>query len=101
MTIKEIMDRNLNKYVDVEVWLTDPGAWNRFHTDVISTCENWHDDTEVVDWELMDEEDYAHSIMANSCIEADFAEWYGDKDAKVLVILIEKDDPRPGGNYGW
>lgn len=40
----------------------------------------------------MDEEDYQHSILANSCEVADFAQWYDDKDAKVLVMMLAEDE---------
>ena len=38
--------------------------------------------------QFMDEDDYENTILANSSIVADFAEWYGSKDAKVLVVAL-------------
>jgi hypothetical protein len=36
----------------------------------------------------MSEEEYDHSILANTSDKADFIDWYGDKDAKVLCIML-------------
>ncbi len=38
--------------------------------------------------ELMDEEEYGNTILANSSMYADFEDWYGCKDAKVLVVVL-------------
>ena len=40
------------------------------------------------DVQLMDEEEYANTILANSSMDADFADWYGNNDAKVLVVVL-------------
>lgn len=37
----------------------------------------------------MDEEEYDETILANSGIKADFDDWYDDKEAKVLVIVLD------------
>lgn len=44
---------------------------------------------EVGLYELMNEEEYNNTLMANGDIYADFEDWYGDKDAKVLCIMIK------------
>ena len=51
--------------------------------------QNYDDDMEVGLYELMDEEEYNNTIMANCDIYADFEDWYGDKDAKVLCVMIK------------
>lgn len=38
--------------------------------------------------ELMDEEEYGNTILANSSMDADFEDWHGSKDAKVLVVVL-------------
>ena len=38
--------------------------------------------------ELMDEEEYDNTILANSSMDADFEDWHGSKDAKVLVVVL-------------
>jgi hypothetical protein len=51
------------------------------------------------DVQLMDEEEYANTILANSSMEADFADWYGDKDAKVLVVVLSYESAEPLSEY--
>lgn len=43
------------------------------------------------DVQMMDEEDYGDTILANSSMCADFEDWYGDKNAKVLVVVLSYD----------
>lgn len=40
-------------------------------------------------YSLMDETEYNNSILANTDTYADFANWYDDKNAKVLCALIK------------
>lgn len=51
------------------------------------------------DVQLMDEEEYGNTILANSSISADFEDWYGDKDAKVLVVVLSYESAEPLGEY--
>lgn len=71
-------------YVDTEVYTGD-----HFHTDYCRSTDEYTGESVVKDWSLMDEDEYNNSILANACPSADFEEWYDDKNAKVLVILIE------------
>ena len=61
---------------------------SRFHTDALGEYCEWADliQTErvIVDWELMNEDDYNNSIEANS--SGKFSDYY-DKGDKVLVVL--------------
>ena len=41
--------------------------------------------------QLMDEEEYDNTLLANSSMSADFEDWYGNKKAKVLVIALSYD----------
>lgn len=36
----------------------------------------------------MDEESYEQSILANADLRANFEDWYGNKDAKVLCMML-------------
>ena len=51
------------------------------------------------DVQLMDEEEYDNTLLANSCTSADFEDWYGDKDAKVLVVVLSYDSAEPLEKY--
>lgn len=45
-------------------------------------------DMEAVSYQLADEDTYNKTVLANSEIAADFDDWYGDINAKVLCILL-------------
>ena len=40
----------------------------------------------------MNEEEYNNTIEANSCDVANFETWYGNKDAVVLVIILNENE---------
>ena len=44
---------------------------------------------EVGLYELMNQDDYNDTLMANCDIYADFDDLYGDKNAKILCIMIK------------
>ena len=92
MTIKEVKEMYKGQYDEIEVYSTgNVGRHypNHFHTDNCRFTEEYTDESEVGLYELMDEEDYDRSIMANCSEHADFGEWYDNKDAKVLCIMIK------------
>lgn len=79
------------EYVDIEFY--EPRSWGkhkplRFHTDNCDYVDSASDIRAVHLWELMSEEDYEYSILANSSERADFDMWYDDKNAKVLCIML-------------
>lgn len=93
MTVKELIKEQYNDSIaDFEVWAY-VGKVHKIHGDFITNLDEVfskekYQDCEVVSWEIMDQERYANSIVANSIENADFEMWYDDKDAKVLVIVI-------------
>jgi len=40
------------------------------------------------DYELMDEERYNNTILANCGLAVNFETWYGNKNAEILVIVL-------------
>lgn len=91
MTIKDVKELFKNEFEEIEVFKANShGRYypNRFHTDNCSATEDYSDESEVGLYELMDEEDYNNSIMANINDYARFEEWYGNKEAKVLCIML-------------
>lgn len=91
MTIKEIKEMYEGQYEEIEVYSAlSVGKHypNHFHTDNCKFTAEFTDESEVGLYELMDEKDYNHSIMANASDYADFEEWYGNKEAKVLCIML-------------
>ena len=51
------------------------------------------------DVQLMDEEEYDSTILANAMYDADFEDWYGDKNAKVLVVVLSYESAEPLEKY--
>ena len=86
MTIRETKKKL--DFDDIEVY-ADKGR-GTFHTDNIKDVDDVPENTRVVAWELMDEDTYNQTILANTCVTADFEDWYGNKEAKVLCILIRE-----------
>ena len=89
MTVKEVKEMYKGQYEEIEVYST----WNvgkhypdHFHTDNCKFTEEFTDESKVGLYELMDEEDYNNSILANCSVE--FEEIY-EKNDKILVIVIE------------
>lgn len=95
MTIKEIKEMYKGQYEDIEVYKVSSSNSvgkhypSNFHTDNCEQVEEFTDESEVGLYELMDENEYNHSIMANSDIYADFEDWYGNKDTKILCIMLK------------
>lgn len=87
LTLAEV--KNLTEYTDIELYTAKDRDHRNFHSDYIKSYEGEEkDELLIVDYQLMDEDDYNHSVVANTCVSADFTEWYGDKDAKVLVCIV-------------
>lgn len=76
---------------DVEIYVAI-GKIGTFHGDFIKSTDLDIDNLPEKEIECvfqeMDEDEYNHSILANSCISADFGAWYDNKEAKVLVIVL-------------
>lgn len=89
MTIKEL--KTNNNYDDIEVYCPlGAGRYypDHFHTDNCKPVDNYNELAQVGFYELMGEKEYNGTLLANSDISADFADWYGSSDAKVLCIML-------------
>lgn len=90
MTLGEIKEMYAGEYVELEIFKFI-GRRHDIHSDFIdSVDEEIPDDTDVEAYKLMDEEAYGYGVLANTCFFADFEDWYGDKNAKVLVIVLSE-----------
>lgn len=49
--------------------------------------------------ELMTEQEYNDTVLANSSMSADFEDWYGNKNAKVLVVVLSHESAEPLSKY--
>lgn len=88
MKVKEIIEKHGMNCVEVEVYNADRMHFRSIHTDSIRSCYEYDENDEVLDFEVMCEERYNDTVLANSCVSADFSEWYGDNNAQILVIII-------------
>lgn len=87
--IKTVCD-TLN-VADIEIFYSRNGKPN-IHSDNLESLDIGIDDIcwhgNVLTSEPMTESEYNKTVLANSCISADFETWYGDKNAQVMVVLI-------------
>lgn len=89
--LKELLKDESKKYVDVEYYTLNNKNVNKvIHTDTIQAIKEVNDDMKVLDYQLMTEDDYNNTILANTCERADFGVWYDDENAKVLVVIVEE-----------
>ena len=90
---KEEILEMAKKADDVEIYqFTEQDRYIRgIHTDVIKGIDidiNSLPDEFTGEVELMGEDEYGRTVLANSSINADFTEWYEDKDATILVVVM-------------
>lgn len=94
MSVKEIIEENMEKVVDFEVYqYTD--RMQKLHCDYIKNIDGEfsrvvYEELEAQDYRIMDEKEYSETVLGGH-EQADFAEWYDDKNAKVLVIMLAWD----------
>jgi len=95
MTIKELKEELNEQYAECEVYKSTDKHSRMFHMfdyvnlDNCSPYGNYTEDMEVESYELMDEDEYNNSILANGEFFADFNDLYDDKNAKVLCIFVK------------
>lgn len=100
--VKEIL--NANSYDDVEFYRPmDEQHFNScdLHGDTLWGSEPITNDEDVLEWQIMDEEDYNNTILANSGDDESFAELFGDEDAKILVIVLHEHPRFYSYDDGW
>lgn len=87
MELQEMLDRYEGQYVDVEYYQFNSKR-HSVHTDFIKNwdCPQRDDKIDFIHSELMDEERYNESILANC--SAAFTDFYNKGD-KVLVVIKE------------
>lgn len=89
MTVREFIKEAKGYYTfsKIEVYRFR-GEMRIFHTDFIENIDEYYNknsymDCEVESYQLMDEEDYNNSILANACFSEEFEE-----NEKRLIICI-------------
>ena len=90
MTIEELTRKSgiAGEYADIKIYEYVDLQHPSLYTGGIKETEKVDMAALVRDYWLMDEREFNHTIMLKSCIGADFFEWYGKVDARVLVVVI-------------
>ena len=90
MTIADAKEINKGKYNTVEVYKNINQISKDFHTDNIEFTEEYTGNTEIIDYNLMDKEEYNNTVLANHDLYAD--DFMSESDFPVLCILVEHFD---------
>lgn len=99
MKIREILEEYRGKYEEVEIYKYT-GKRHDIHGDFIEDIWCLDGDysysiddllnVETVDYELMDEQEYNSSVLANTSEYIKFDDIFTIKDAKILVIMLDE-----------
>lgn len=81
MTIKELLKNEKGNYYSWESFVKNGNLY-------IPTTADLNEN--VKEYSLMNEEEYERTILLNSGERADFAEWYDDEKAIILVIAVDR-----------
>ena len=95
MTLNEVINDNPNIYTEVYE-VHDNHGNDMYHTDNLGNMlydtdgngdEYLNDilDREVIDYEVMDEDDYNQSVLANACV---YFKDIHEEEEQILVILV-------------
>ena len=92
MTIREIIEKH-KEVAAVEIY-ESIGIGSHFpisfHTDNCTYIEDYDPDKDYspIMFSVVDEDEYNKTINANTCMTDDFEDLYGNKEAKVLLIMV-------------
>lgn len=85
-----------NNCVEIEVYKFKDKS-HHIHTDFVEfVCFGGDSEFDLIpesafeSYEVMNEGEYDRTLHANT-ERADFNEWYGNKDAKVMVVMLKED----------
>lgn len=90
--LSDYLKNEISQSADVEVY-NYTGKHHSIHTDYImdvdiDVTDYYIANPDEIDYELMDESEYNNTVMANTS-DVDFEDFYGDKNDKVLVIVLK------------
>lgn len=92
MKVKEIIKdiKNINKNIyDYDIYRYIDNNNKKLHTDYIQAIYEDYENLEVKEYYILSEQEYDETILANSSITANFYEYFNNKNAKILVIIVE------------
>lgn len=88
-TVREIIEMHKGQCTEVEVYVYSDKT-ERLHSDFIENVdevcrEELYMDCEAADYELMGEDDYNRTVLANTCMQFSDCNDPGDK---ILVVVL-------------
>jgi hypothetical protein len=90
----DLLKEEVQECADVELYCYT-GKIHSIHTDNIMSLDEelnfkelYCSGIEELDYKVMDEDEYNNTVLANACENADFEELYGNKNSKVLVVVL-------------
>lgn len=90
----DLLKEEVQECADVELYCYT-GKIHSIHTDNIMSLDKelnfkelYCSGIEELDYEVMDEDNYNNTVLANACDSADFEKLYGNENAKVLVVVL-------------
>jgi len=94
MTVREVFKKYQGQYVDKEVYAYKEKV-HRINAEFLEAIDEIYDDNAFLDKKvddcfLMDEEEYNLKIWSSMPDRADFADLYGDKTARLLVVVLNE-----------
>ena len=89
MTIGQLKQELKGQYAGTEVYRFRDNL-HIISSEYITAINDETDHDEVCEYKLMDENEYNHTVYANSSYTADFEGYYDNKDAKVLIIVLKE-----------
>lgn len=91
--LKELLKTQGKEFAEIEAYTYNTYINERnksLHTDCIELTDV-SDNTDVKNYVLMGEEEYNQTILANQGYSVDYEDIYGDKNAKLLIVIVEED----------
>lgn len=92
MLLSDILKEMEGEYDQCEIlqFADEQRVLSSEHTHLIKDAIS-AEQTHVCQYEIMDEERYNETILSDSSLTADFKNWYGSKDTRLLVVVIDCD----------
>jgi len=94
MTVKDVFKMYQGQYADKEVYAYSDKV-HRLNAEFLESIDTvygdeFYLDKKVEDYSLMNEEEYNSTIWSSMPFRADFADLYGDKTARILVVVLNE-----------
>ena len=89
MTVKELKETLSGQYADCEIYKFRDNE-HVIHADYLIAVNDADENTAVCDYKLMTESEYNKTVYACSSYTANFEEYFDNKNALVLIIVLSE-----------